>query len=371
MTPIVALALAVGVASNAWGVTVERVADPRPGSWVVDRTGTLPAGVRGAIDEVGERVKAGGSELVVVVVDDVSGADPRRFATELGNRWGLDPGGALILVAIDDRAAEIVLGRRVDGAAEVRTAEEIMQGVMVPAFRAGRYGDGLLAGARAVEERILAAAGTASWSEREGPLPLEVPQQGVTAEPPRGLEGLADRLLPRTTSGRAWLGIWGLGIVGLVSGLLLLLRTPRCEACDSERVLLGEAEDDAHLSEPERLEERLGSVDHSIWACPSCGDALHVSRRRLFRRHKPCPSCGYATMSRVRSVLRAATSTREGLAEVVEDCEHCDHHAVSRHSIPCPSDDSDSFSSFSSSSGSSSSSSGGSFSSGSGASGRW
>jgi len=76
-------------AVSAGAIPQTQIVDPRPKSSVVDLTRTLsPADIK-AIDELAVRAQAGG-ELVVVVIDSVSGAVPRNYTTALFNRFGLD-----------------------------------------------------------------------------------------------------------------------------------------------------------------------------------------------------------------------------------------------------------------------------------------
>lgn len=76
------------------------------------------------------------------------------------------------------------------------------------------------------------------------------------------------------------------------------------------------AADDAHLSDREKTEERVGSVDHDVWACPSCGRVEKVRGNALFTRYAACPTCGAQTAGMIETVLRAATTSEEGLVKV-------------------------------------------------------
>ncbi|MCH9648237.1 MAG: TPM domain-containing protein [Deltaproteobacteria bacterium] len=363
----------LGWVFGATAVTLKKIPDPRPGGWVVDQTETLSPRLESQLNGVAERVHEQGGELVVVVVDNLSGAQPRRFATDLGNRWNLNPRGVLMLLAKGSRAAEIILGRQVESAAQIRTSQQIMDSILVPSFRSGRYGEGLLAGAQAIEKRILgpeavtatapdrqqssgsAEIGAQGLMAEEAELAREARQSGRTAPPAEspssGLGGILAKALAFLLAAGA-----------AIQGAIWVLRPPRCKSCDVPRVQLGEYEEDAHLSAPERLEETLDSVDYRLWACPSCGDVLKRRHKRWLTRQKRCPACNFVTMSQVETVLEQATSASSGLAEVVEDCTNCDYHSTTTTTIPRVT---------SSSSHSSSSSGGGSFSSGSGASGSW
>ena len=86
---------------------------------------------------------------------------------------------------------------------------------------------------------------------------------------------------------------------------------------------LDEAADDAHLTESERLEERLGSVDYDVWACPGCAHAEKRRRGAWFTRYSTCPQCGAVTRLTHETVVVSATEQAEGLAQVDETCANC------------------------------------------------
>jgi uncharacterized protein len=63
-------------------------------------------------------------------------------------------GGALIVLAVDDRQVRIEVGYGLEGFVTDGFAGETSRDVMVPFFRRGEYGEGLLAGATRVAQRI-------------------------------------------------------------------------------------------------------------------------------------------------------------------------------------------------------------------------
>ncbi|HEX7184792.1 MAG TPA: TPM domain-containing protein [Thermoanaerobaculia bacterium] len=388
MKPRIALAFAlfaplVTITASARAVPMEQIPSPRPG-WAVDLTGTLTPEALRELDRLGDEVKArNGAEIAVVVVGSTDGEQPRAYATRLANAWGIGSAeadnGLLILAALDDRAAEIVLGTGVDSARSRQEADEIMQGEMVPRFRAGDPSGALLQGARACAARILDGSeqlktGTASYSTAP---PKPESAAYLTGEPVRRDAGGAG-LLP-------WLLSLLLGGFGAL--VYFVARVPRCRNCRIKMLRLDEEADDAHLTPAQRSEERVGSVRHDIWSCQQCGEITHRSSSSFLSGYKDCPQCGARTKASSSTVLEEATYTSGGLVKVDEWCEHCDYRGSHRYSTPrlvrrdddnwsSSSSGSSSSSSWSSSSSSSSSSSGGSgfgggSSSGGGASGRW
>jgi len=382
LAALVLLALPIGASRAA---TVDSIADPRPGSQVIDLQGVL--GVQGlqSIDGHASRGSAGG-ELLVVVADTTSGRDPRSFATALFNRLGLDSKernrGVLLFAALSDRKAEIVVG---DGFPDgfSRTTDRIMSDVVIANFRRGDPKAAMVEGARALVDDLLLAADAPAPSELpagEFPIGASAGDEAVRVDPYGNDVGSSGTLAQRaeefadSNPGAVCGGGWAT-LLGLFLGVRKLLRDrPRsCSHCGQKMVRLGEKEDDAHLSAAEKTEERIGSVDYDIWMCPACQLALKLRYGAFFTSYSKCSACGTKALKTTSTTLVAATEHSTGTARVDERCAHCQHHRSFTRTIPRrpkPSSSSSSRSSFSSSRSSSSSSSRGS-SSGRGSSGGW
>ena len=353
-------------------VTVEQI--PAPTGWTTDLTGSLTPETIRALNRLGDEVKRQTrGEMAVVVVGTIDGADPREFATRLANTWGIGDreldNGLLLFAALDDRAAEIVLGTGIDRPETRQVCEEIMQGEMVPRFRAGDPSGAFLHGATAAARRIFRV--TPSGKSQAGnavkpPPPSRVPRRVRSEGPPDDSVAWLWTLLA---------GVGGLG--GLVAFFKLV--PPRCRECRTRMVKLGEAGDDLHLEPEEQLEEKIGSVNYDLWLCNGCGQIVKRRWPNLFSSYGTCPGCRARTKSTVSTVLRHADEWTEGLVQVTEACVSCDYRSTHTRSTPrhgSPgSSNSSGFSSHSSSSsssgGGSSSGFGGGSSSGGGASGRW
>jgi len=136
-----------------------------------------------------------------------------------------------------------------------------------------------------------------------------------------------------------------------------------CPRCNNAMFRLSEVKDDEHLELPERVEESLKSVDYDVWLCSDCQRTKKLSYPYWFTSIKECKQCEYQTLEIDVNTIRSATTSSEGLEEIIEDCKYCDFHHEYEQIIPKESE--------SSSNSSGSSSFGGGSSSGGGASGSW
>ncbi len=99
-------------------------------------------------------------------------------------------------------------------------------------------------------------------------------------------------------------------------------------------LLLAEDRDDAHLSEPERTEERLGSVDYDVWSCPSCERVLKLRYGAILTSYSRCPECGFRTKNSTSERLALATTYSRGRERIVETCASCSYRHVYERLVP-------------------------------------
>jgi uncharacterized protein len=104
---------------------------------------------------------ASGDVIVVATVRTFKPyADLQSYAVEMFENHGKGIGtrkgdnGALIVLAVDDRQVRIEVGYGLEGFVTDGFAGETSRDTMVPYFRRGEYGPGLLAGATRVAQRI-------------------------------------------------------------------------------------------------------------------------------------------------------------------------------------------------------------------------
>ncbi|MBD8525123.1 TPM domain-containing protein [Pseudomarimonas arenosa] len=341
---------------------------------VTDKLGVLTAADLREIERAAARAEAEGAELAVLLQSRSGMSDHRAYATGVFNHWQLGTAtshrGVLIYLALDDRAAEIILGDGVDDDARVAAAERIMQSQMIPRLRQGQVGAAVVVAAQRVAVDILGVQPAVQPPVPTQPLlepRVEYERDDAAAPSPRP----SDLPLPNRTANKSWWVAAGgatgvLGLIGLaLSRWWLRRRPPRCQRCHHPMELLDEAEDDLRLSEVEQAEERLRSVDYDVWHCARCQE---VQKRRYgawFTSYSRCPQCHGITKQSKQTTLQAATRHSTGLMQIDEHCQHCGHHQQSTRvlaRLPPPS---------SSSSRLGGRSGGGGRSSGRGASGRW
>ncbi len=348
----------------AQGETVSSIPQPHPGSWSVDTTRTLPSSTLAEVDRLGSEINRKGlGQLAVAVVNTTEGRNPRTFATELFNHWGIGHAGrddgALLFIALQDRKAEIILGNGVDTASDLGRSDSLMSGEIVPAFKRGDPNGAVRAGAhglvRLLEHSPLNASSTQvayNTSASAGSTPVHTQPVYYT----------------QPVDSRDWTPWFlGGGAGGLVMGFAglrrWLRRRPRiCEHCRQPRQLLSENVDDAHLDVGQRREEKLGSVDYDVWWCRECCDAQVERYGAWVTSYGTCPGCDYKTKSESTTTLVSATYDHGGTVRVTVDCKHCSYHDTFTRSTPKL---------VRSESSSSSSSFGGGRSSGGGSSGSW
>jgi uncharacterized protein len=342
----VALLLASTVSPAAYGIAVQDLLDPRPQAWVVDQAGVLSPEGEGELNELGRRVRTEtGAELAVVVIESTGGADPKAFALELFNRWGLGDrrrnDGVLVFAALEDRAAEILLGDGLDSTQNRQLAERVMQGSMMPLFRRGEPAKALAEGARATAQQILGARLPAAEAPPGGTAALVPPVQRAAPATPRPRPAPAPSSSPTASAGDLFAGCSCLvALAAGVSVIVLLVirlfrRKPRsCPRCKTTMVRLSEAADDRHLSPGEQAEERAGGADWEVWHCPSCNHAEKLRAKGLFSRAQLCPKCRYQTLLLSSETVERPTQWSEGLVHVREECRHCGHTTTSTQVVP-------------------------------------
>jgi uncharacterized protein len=161
MLRTLALTFAVLLPSLATA-SVSTMPPPPEGVWVVDETRTLTDAQFAQLNALAQSLHDEESGQLAVVIVDRAGGAPRTVALELFNRWGVGSeehnDGAMLFVALSDRAAETILGDGVDGRTEQSASDSLMRSRIVPLFKAGKPQEAIVAGSEGLAALLRGAA---------------------------------------------------------------------------------------------------------------------------------------------------------------------------------------------------------------------
>jgi uncharacterized protein len=126
---------------------------------VVDDANVLEAGTRSRLtDRLAAHERATGNQVVVVTVPDLQGLSIEEYGYQLGRHWGIGQkgvdNGVLLIICPSERTLRIEVGYRLEGDLTDATSSNIINAVIVPEFRRGRFERGVEAGAIAIIEAL-------------------------------------------------------------------------------------------------------------------------------------------------------------------------------------------------------------------------
>lgn len=125
-----------------------------------------------AIDAELERLETDlGAQVVVLTIPSLEGLPIEDFSIQVVEAWQLgrkaEDDGVLLLVSRDDREMRIEVGYGLEGDLTDARSKRIISGAMVPRFRDGDFGGGILAGVQAIGATIRDGdAGLAALTEQ-------------------------------------------------------------------------------------------------------------------------------------------------------------------------------------------------------------
>ena len=309
------------------------------------------------------------AQVAVVIVQSIGDENPKDFAHQLFNAWGIgraeNDNGLLIFTVMDQRRTEFETGYGMEGVLPDVVCYRIGMQELVPEFKEGRYGQGLI---NAVE-RIK--------------LTLEDPEaaEEITANPnvknnPYGGSGVSPGMAFLMIYGLASL-VFGLVFVGRIINVIRNKEEVYDKYLDLKKIhyvfilflipipyifiylflnsrlkkmryqprfsrttgapmrLLSEQEEDEYLEKGQVTEEEIGTADYDVWVTEEGDDVLILRYKKRFTKYKKCPKCGYVTYYHAQSkTIKQATYHSTGKRMIVHRCKNCNHSDVKYQIIP-------------------------------------
>jgi len=328
------------------------------------------------IQEVQDSSKA---EIAVVLLQSIGQSVPKSFATELFNYWkvgkeGTD-NGLLILFVMDQRRIEFETGYGTEKILSDAKCFEIQQDFMVPRFKEGDYGQGMIDGiqevvnifmGRALEITPEETSSSVDYSNDYTPYDYDYDYKYSFYD--RYLEEIKlylflmigacaiffilliisfinkDYFVRYQTLRIFRLYIWFILFPVPFIALYILTRkltekwrnTPRISARTGLMMhKLSEEEDDNYLEKGQIAEEKVKSVDYDVWISGEEGDVLIQSYKRWFSKYNSCPKCKFKTYYKVYDkVIVSPTYSSSGTGEKLYKCTNCGHSKTITYTIP-------------------------------------
>ncbi|MDL1913376.1 MAG: TPM domain-containing protein [Bergeyella sp.] len=154
---IIALSLWCGIQKNFAQYTIPNKPDilyP-----VYDEVGLLSPGEKNSLNEkLIEFEKESSTEILVIIIPTTKGEDINFIATLFGEKWGLGKkgkdNGIVFLIAKDDRNMAIQQGRSIEQYITASVAGQILDYIVTPNFKQGKWYEGIDRGTSAIMEAI-------------------------------------------------------------------------------------------------------------------------------------------------------------------------------------------------------------------------
>ena len=151
------LLLSIGLKAQS----AKEILDSKPtsGTLVFDYGGFLSKGEAESISSsLTKYFDSTGTQIVVLTLKDLDGYDPNQFAVELGSRWGVgeekDDNGVVLLLSMNDRKSYIATGRGAEGPLPDVLCKRILDEVMKPLLKDGKYYDAIKLGTESIQSAL-------------------------------------------------------------------------------------------------------------------------------------------------------------------------------------------------------------------------
>jgi uncharacterized protein len=349
--------------------TVDNVPNPKDtdGGWVSDPNNYLkPEEVLELNRLITEIENTSTAQIAVVILPSIGTEVPKDFATTLFNKWGIGQAqkdnGLLILTVIDQRRTEFETGYGMEAILTDALSYRIASQELVPYFKNGEYGLGLIAGVKRIKELLdnpeavneLYDSGGVAYTPATNPIIYILGFYGLfmlfalyhyiinVRKIDKNKEDFYDKFQDLYNI-KHFLYIIFFPIPFLLIRFLFIKRRlnkyrnhPRFSKKNGKKMFKkSEVTEDPFLKKGQLVEEKIHSVDYDVWVTEDNDDVLVLKYKSLFSKYSKCPECNYQTYYRAHSkIVKSATKTSTGVREETYKCKNCDYHKVKRITIP-------------------------------------
>lgn len=340
-------------------ITVKEIPNPRQENrgWVADTADILNSSTEAEINRQISGLEAkNGSEIAVVTVPETAPAStPKEFATTLFNYWGIGKqeqnNGVLFLISKGDRRVEIETGYGVEGILPDAQIGSIIEQKITPQFKRGDFDGGTLAATKALVQTL------------EGETYTPLPNLSTKVSKSSLNSSTETYRSPSNSNTSVPWYLWLAGIGGAGAAVIALRKMMTCpvfvelegrsrtedrnsqrpihcsncrqpmEKLDSKSLL-------SHLSQPEKVAQKLGSIRVEGRQCSDCcqrvsGKGIHLRTYVLdSNRFKTCSTCKELTVTRVIKTLEQATQSKQGKRLITDTCHCCSYSRETEETVP-------------------------------------
>ncbi|CAM1343662.1 TPM domain-containing protein [Tenacibaculum amylolyticum] len=319
--------------------------------------------------EIEEKTTA---QIAVVILKSIGEEVPKDFAVKLFEKWKIGQAekdnGLLILTVIDQRRTEFEVGYGLESILTDLICHRIGTDDIVPNFKKGAFGAGLIAAVHSVKRIIETPEAIEEVFTQDIQYEREEPATYVSLESrntnlifygllafyvlltwifihedkekvnaiDRSKEDFYDKyndlLTLKSSSGCLSYLIFFLFPVSAIFYYIARKKklkkyryAPRFSRVRGEELFLKKNWEEAQfLKQGEVLEEELKSYEYDVWTTIDEEDILILKYKGSSRKYSNCSKCGFKTYGLVRTViLESATYTSSGEKEKIYECKNC------------------------------------------------
>ncbi|MFO1129372.1 MAG: TPM domain-containing protein [Rhodospirillales bacterium] len=133
---------------------------------VVDEAGLLSPSERESLTQaLAQHEQSTGQQVVVVTLKSLRDRTIEDYGYQLGRHWGIGAKdkntGALFVIAPRERKVRIEVGYGLEGTLTDAASHLIIENIVLPAFRSGQFGPGIVAGTGAILKTLAGDEGAA------------------------------------------------------------------------------------------------------------------------------------------------------------------------------------------------------------------